>query len=189
MCILLDGDLSEYSFLSKTIIYGWIATVSLFILNYFLLEFMFIGLFTCSCADRSLSRSVLSYPLIIGILSAVSILLGSVYGIFYGSFQFPDTKTHSSNKSIMLFSPRIFVIPLGVVLGALSAVMFYYIYASNNNNNNETGDISNQKKHKPTTHIMDEDLEGLSNVTLENAATILSHNNLALFSVDQRSGI
>jgi sensor histidine kinase YesM len=65
MCILLDGDLSEYSFLSKTIIYGWIATVSLFILNYFLLEFMFIGLFTCSCADRSLSRSVLSYPLIV----------------------------------------------------------------------------------------------------------------------------
>jgi hypothetical protein len=60
----------------------------------------------------------------------------------------------------MLFSPRIFVIPLGVVLSALSAVMFYYIYASNNNNN-ETRDISNQKKHKPPTHIMDEDLEGL----------------------------
>ncbi len=124
----------------------------------------------------------------IGILSAVSILLGSAYGIFYGSLQFPDTKTHS-NKSIMLFSPRIFVIPLGVVLGALSAVMFYYIYASNNNNNNETRDIGNQKKHKPTTHIMDEDLEGLSNVTLENAAAILSHNNLALYSVDHRSGI
>lgn len=65
MCILLDGDLSEYSFLPKTIFYGWIATASLFILNYFLLEFIFIGLFTCSCADISLSRSVLSYPSIV----------------------------------------------------------------------------------------------------------------------------